>query len=49
MVNLLSHELVGDAGEFYDFEKNISNVKLEDVKNLATIKNYSLFALVPSE
>ena len=47
MVNLLSFELDGNAEEFYDFEKNIREVKLEDVKELAKIKNYSFFALVP--
>ena len=47
MVDLLLHEIDGNARRFYDFEKNISNVKLKDVKNLAKIKNYSFFALVP--
>jgi len=49
MVNLLSYELDGNAEELYDFEKNISEVKLEDVKKLAKIKNYSFFALVPEK
>lgn len=35
MVNLLGSELNGNAEEFYDFEKNIKSVKLEDVKELA--------------
>ncbi len=47
MVNLLAFELDGNAEEFYEFEKNIREVKLEDVKELAKIKNYSFFALVP--
>jgi predicted Zn-dependent peptidase len=47
LVNLLSYEIDGDAKEFYNFEKDISSVKLEDVKKLAKIKNYSFFALVP--
>ncbi len=47
MVNLLLSEIDGNAEEFYEFEKNISDVKLEDVKDLAKIKNYSFFALVP--
>lgn len=47
MVNLLIHEVNGRAEEFYDFEKNIKNVKLEDVKKLAKLKDYSFFALVP--
>ena len=47
MLNLLLHEINGGAKEFYDFEKNISGVKLKDVKDLAKIKKYSFFALVP--
>lgn len=47
MVNLLLYEMDGNAEEFYDFEKNISAVKLEEVKNLAKLKEYSFFALVP--
>ena len=47
MVNLLLHEIDGNAKEFYEFEKNISQVKLKDVKDLAKIKEYSFFALVP--
>jgi len=47
MVNLLLHEINGDARDFYKFEENISDVKLKDVKYLAKIKNYSFFALVP--
>jgi predicted Zn-dependent peptidase len=47
MVNLLMHEIDGNAGDFYKFEENIKSVKLEDVKELANIKNYSFFALVP--
>jgi len=47
---LLVSEIEGDASKFYDFEKNISKVKLNEVKNLASTvkgKNYSFFALVP--
>ncbi len=47
LINLLLHEIDGDAREFYDFEKNISGVKLKDVKDLARLRHYSLFALVP--
>jgi predicted Zn-dependent peptidase len=47
LLNLLLHEIDGNAKEFYDFEKNISEVKLKDVKELAKIKNYSFLALVP--
>lgn len=47
MLNLLTYEIKGDAREFYEFEKRIKSVKLEDVKNLAKIKKYSFFALIP--
>ena len=50
MVNLLLSEINGDAREFYDFEKNIKDVKLKDVKEMSSKvkdKNYSFFALVP--
>ena len=50
MVNLLANEIVGNAEDFYDFEKNIQKVKLKDVKEMASeVKQgkYSFFALVP--
>ncbi len=47
MANLLYYEIEGNAKSFYDFEKKIKAVKLEDVKKLANLKNYSFFALVP--
>ena len=47
MVNLIFHEIEGNAKDFYDFEKKIREVKLEDVKELAKLQNYSFFALVP--
>lgn len=47
MINLLMCEIDGNAKEFYDFEKNINAVKLQDVKKLAKIKKYSFMALVP--
>jgi predicted Zn-dependent peptidase len=51
MVNLLVHELQGNAKVFYNFEKNVLKVKLDDVKKLASEakRNYSFFALVPKE
>ena len=50
LVGLLGAEICGDAEEFYDFEKNIREVKLEDVRELAkkASEKYSFFALVPS-
>jgi predicted Zn-dependent peptidase len=51
MINLLAYELHGDAKEFYNFEKDVSKVKLADVKKLAldAKNNYSFFALIPNE
>ncbi len=47
LAGLLSYEIDGNAKEFYEYERNILNVKLKDVKNLAQIKKYSFLALVP--
>ncbi len=49
MANLLAYEIDGDAREFYEFEKNISDVNLKDVKDLAkkAKEKFSFFALVP--
>lgn len=49
MINLLTYELNGSALDFYEFEKNIKRVKLEEVKKIATsaLKKNSFFALVP--
>ena len=46
---LMFHELNGDAEEYYNFEKKISQVSLGQVKSLAEnlIKNYSTAAIVP--
>jgi predicted Zn-dependent peptidase len=49
LTSLLFSEIEdGNAKEFYDFEKKIRAVKLEDVKKLARIKKYSFFVLEPS-
>jgi predicted Zn-dependent peptidase len=47
LINLLTYEIEGNAKEFYNFEKYIKSVKLQDVKKMAKIKKYSFFALVP--
>jgi predicted Zn-dependent peptidase len=51
MVNLLAYELQDNAKEFYNFEKNVLKVRLDDVKKLAleANDNYSFFALIPKE
>jgi len=47
MVQLLLSEVDDGVKDFYEFEKKIKAVKLKDVKNIAKIKKYSFFALVP--
>ncbi len=47
MMELLTAEINGKAEELYEYEKNIRNVKIEEVRELAKIKSYSFFALVP--
>ena len=51
MFNLLMHEINKNAEDFYNFERNVSAVKVEDVKMLAkkAVENYSFFALVPEK
>ncbi len=46
---LLYAEINGDVGQIYNFPKNVSSVKLRDVKKLASLKKYSFFALIPEE
>jgi len=50
MLNLLISEIHGGAENFYDYEKNVSGVRLEDVRELAgKVKDgFSFFALVPT-
>lgn len=47
MNELMFHEINGRAEDYYDYEKKIGAVKLEDVKKLAKIKDYSIAAIVP--
>jgi len=47
LISLLLQEIDGNAKKFYEFEKNIREVRLEDVKELAKIKKYSFLALIP--
>jgi len=51
MISLLGYELHGNAKDFYNFEKDVLKVKLEDVKKLAAsaAKDYSFFSLIPKE
>jgi len=49
MVELVSHEVDGDAEEFYEYGNNVKKVKVEDVKKIAAdvLKKNSFVALVP--
>jgi predicted Zn-dependent peptidase len=47
MTDLLSNEVFERAEKTYEYEENIKKVNLEDVKELAKIKDYSFFSLVP--
>lgn len=44
---LLWEELAGSAEEFYRYEQRISELKLQDVRELGKLKRYSFAALVP--
>jgi predicted Zn-dependent peptidase len=46
-VNLILEELAGDAEDYYEYEKNINAVTLDDIKKLAGISEYSSFSLGP--
>ncbi|MFZ1970786.1 MAG: pitrilysin family protein [Candidatus Nanoarchaeia archaeon] len=49
MVSLLSYEIANNAEEYYKYEKEVSQIKIEDVKELArkAAEKHSFFALVP--
>lgn len=47
MNTLAFSELVDSAESYYKYEENIKAVKLEDVKRLAQIKEYSTAAVIP--
>ncbi|MFA4953250.1 MAG: pitrilysin family protein [Candidatus Pacearchaeota archaeon] len=51
LVNLLSSEMDGDARKFYELEKNVREVKIKDVVDLAkkTKEKYSFFVLLPKK
>ena len=46
-VNLIMEEIVGDVGDYYDYEKKINSVSLDDIRNLAEISEYASFSLGP--
>ena len=45
--NLLREQMVGDAKEYYKYSERISSVTLEEIKKVASIKNYAFVALTP--
>ena len=47
MNELLFEELAGKAENYYTNVEKIKSVTLEDVKNMAKIKDYSTAAIVP--
>jgi len=51
MDRLLISEINGDAKELYEYEKNIKNVKKEEIQKIAksALENYSFYALVPKD
>jgi len=46
-VNLIMEEAAGNAEDYYEYEKNIRAVSLEDIKGLAKISEYASFSLEP--
>ncbi len=48
MFDLLQEELGGDATNYYNYEENVSKVKLSQVRELSKLKGNSFVALVPA-
>jgi predicted Zn-dependent peptidase len=46
-INLIMEEVVGDANDYYDYEKKINAVSLGDIKKLASMMEYASFSLGP--
>lgn len=47
MNELMMSELAGKAEDYYEHDKNISKVTLEDIKRVSKIKEFSTAAIVP--
>lgn len=47
MIDLLQEEIGGDAGNYYSYEKDISKVKLNDVRELSQLNGFSFAGLIP--
>jgi predicted Zn-dependent peptidase len=48
-INLLLNEISGKAEEYYKYPERISDVKLEEVRDLGKIKKYSTVVLAPKK
>jgi len=46
---LLYYEIAGKAKDFYNYEENISAVKLDDVKSVMNVKDYSKALILPEK
>ena len=44
---LMLEEIAGDSSNYYKYEENIKKVKLEEVRKISKLKNFSSFSLVP--
>ena len=48
-LKLIVEELCGNAVNYYEFERRIKAVKLDEVKDFSKVKDYSYVALVPED
>jgi len=46
-LNLILEEISGDAKDYYDYEKNVAKVSLDDIKAIAKKSNFASFSLGP--
>jgi predicted Zn-dependent peptidase len=46
-VNLIMEEIGGDAYEYYDYEKRVNEVSLDDIRELASKTEFASFSLGP--
>ena len=48
MLDLITEENAGNAKEYYNYEQRIQDVKLEEVKELSKLKDYSFIVVMPN-
>jgi predicted Zn-dependent peptidase len=46
-VNLVLEEISGDAEDYYNFEKKINSITLDEIKNLSKVSEFGSFVLGP--